>query len=83
MLKSGMKSLFTIAANAAKGVDQSVPEAVAKQRQDICNDCEHRIKVTNQCSECGCFLAAKTKFKQESCPLQKWTEYNENLIGDK
>ena len=74
-IKSGMKSLFTIAANAAKGVDQSVPEAVAKQRQDICNGCDKRIKLTNQCKECGCFLAAKTKIKQEKCPLEKWMEY--------
>jgi hypothetical protein len=76
MLKSGMKSLFTIAANAAKGVDQSVPEIVSSQRQDICNDCEYRIKTTNQCSKCGCFLSAKTKFRQEECPLQKWLKYN-------
>ena len=77
MLKSGMKSLFTIAANAAKGVDQSVPEAVAKQRQDICNGCEFRFEATNQCKKCGCFLSAKTKFKQEECPLKKWTKYEE------
>jgi hypothetical protein len=31
-LKSGAKSLFTIAKNAVKGVDQGVPEEVQKER---------------------------------------------------
>ena len=70
-----MKSLFNIAVNTAKGIDQSVPSSVSKARQDVCNACPHRLKVTNQCTKCGCFLAAKTKIKQEKCPLDKWDSY--------
>lgn len=74
-VKKGLKSLFKIAENAAKGIDQSVPKEVAEARQKICNACPKRIDITNQCKECGCFLAAKTKIKQEECPLLKWTKY--------
>jgi|VirMetMinimDraft_7_1064189.scaffolds.fasta_scaffold07099_3 hypothetical protein len=79
-VKSGLKSLFKIAENAAKGVDQSVPAQVAESRQNICNGCPKRIDLLNQCKECGCFLAAKTKIKQEKCPLDKWGEYKSTTI---
>lgn len=75
-IKSGAKSLFTIAKNAAKGVDQSVPEEVAKERLEICNNCPKMIKLTGNCAECGCFLSAKCKFRQEKCPLGKWDEWS-------
>lgn len=73
-LKNGAKSLFNIAKNAAKGIDQSVPEEVAKSRISTCNNCD-KLTITRQCSECLCFVDAKTKFKQEECPLKKWTKY--------
>lgn len=75
-LKSGAKSLFTIAKNAAKGIDQSVPQEVTNMRLNICNGCDKLTK-TRQCSECLCFVDAKTKFRQEECPLKKWTKYEE------
>lgn len=70
-LAKGAKSLFTIAKNAATGVDQSVPAEVANSRLNICKGCEKFTK-TRQCSECLCFLDFKTKVKQEKCPLGKW-----------
>ena len=76
-LKSGVKSLFDIATNAAKGIDQSVPEEVAKYRLDICNNCPRLFAPTGNCKDCGCFVRAKTKIKQEACPNGYWTEYKE------
>ena len=73
-LKNGAKSLFNIAKNAAKGIDQSVPEEVQKERISTCNKCDKLTK-TRQCSECLCFVDLKTKIKQEECPLKKWTKY--------
>ena len=70
-LKSGAKSLFTIAKNAVKGVDQSVPKEVAEERLSICNSCEN-LTVTKQCNICFCFIHAKSKYRQEHCPLFKW-----------
>lgn len=76
-LASGMKSLLTIAKNAATGVDQSVPNDVKKERLDICLACTKFISLTKQCGECFCIVTAKTGFKQESCPLGKWGKYEE------
>lgn len=32
-------------------------------------DCMNKLKI---CTECGCFLPAKTLLKSEQCPLGKW-----------
>lgn len=42
------------------------------QRLDICNQCEHLIQLTKQCSKCGCFVEGKTWLASSSCPLKKW-----------
>jgi len=47
-------------------------ESIAKQRLDICFDCDRLIKVTSQCKECGCFMKLKTKLQEARCPLSKW-----------
>lgn len=73
-LKSGAKSLFTIAMNAAKGIDQSVPEEVAKSRLDTCNGCD-KLLSTGNCSVCFCYVKFKTKVRQEKCPLGKWDSW--------
>ena len=49
-----------------------VDESTASSRFDICNSCEFLIPVTKQCKKCGCFMAAKTKIENASCPLGKW-----------
>jgi hypothetical protein len=41
-------------------------------RLTICQQCENFIKVTAQCSKCGCFLTAKTWLSGSSCPVNKW-----------
>jgi hypothetical protein len=45
---------------------------VAKSRLDICMGCEHLIKATKTCKKCGCFMQAKTKLKEATCPIGKW-----------
>jgi hypothetical protein len=47
-------------------------ESLSKERYDICNSCPELIKLTKQCKKCGCFMAAKTKLQQATCPLGKW-----------
>lgn len=49
-----------------------VDENIAKDRLDICKGCPEFFSLTNQCKECGCFMVAKTKIKNASCPLGKW-----------
>jgi hypothetical protein len=47
-------------------------EEEAGRRFDICLKCPSLNKSTKTCSECGCFMAAKTKLSHAHCPLNKW-----------
>lgn len=47
-------------------------EDLAEQRMEICRNCEHYIKMTHQCKECGCIMNLKTKLLHADCPLRKW-----------
>ena len=42
------------------------------ERLATCEKCDQYIKVVKVCKECGCFLPAKTWFKEQHCPLGKW-----------
>lgn len=51
-----------------------VSEKIKEERLDICKACD---KGENQpigfiCSECGCFLHLKTRWKNTKCPIGKW-----------
>lgn len=76
-LKSGAKSLFTIAKNKVKGIDQSVPEEVQKERISICEACPNFTK-TRRCGICGCWMDAKTRYRQEKCDDGRWGKWEEN-----
>ena len=41
-------------------------------RLDICKSCEHFLKLTASCKECGCFMKAKTWLSSAKCPVDKW-----------
>jgi len=41
-------------------------------RRDICDTCEHKIKITNICGKCGCFLPAKITLAPAGCPIGLW-----------
>lgn len=49
-----------------------VSDEVAEKRLSICANCPELIKLTFQCKKCGCFMKAKTKIQNASCPLLKW-----------
>ena len=46
----------------------------AKRRYDICMNCEEKIKIGGKwvCSQCGCFLKAKSRSPEEKCLMNKW-----------
>ena len=52
----------------------NVDESIFNKRMDICRSCEHLIKLTNQCTKCGCFMNLKTKMPHAVCPIGKWKE---------
>ena len=43
----------------------------AKKRRAICATCSERVGFV--CGSCGCVIAAKSRVKEEECPLDKWT----------
>lgn len=58
-------------------------EDLYKQRLDICLSCDKLIKLTKQCSMCGCFMVQKTKLAHASCPAGKWSQArieDENVV---
>jgi len=67
-------------AKAALHVELADAKVIA-ERREICRQCDHSEKrlfanrvLISRCRVCGCFIAAKTSLKSESCPLSppKW-----------
>lgn len=73
-----MSNIISDAVDAVKTKVQEVkdnillPQEQVMIRMGICRECPELIKLTNQCSKCGCFMLAKTKFTTSLCPLDKW-----------
>ena len=53
-----------------------VAPRVQRMRLAKCMGCEHRIKLTNQCDLCWCFMSIKTRLKSKDCELRS-EEYPE------
>lgn len=51
---------------------EKVSDQIQKERMEICRGCDHFIKMTNQCTECGCIMTLKTKLPHAECPINKW-----------
>lgn len=51
-------------------------EEIRNERYDTCKSCPSFIEKTKRCSECGCFMEAKTWIggnPDALCPLKKWS----------
>jgi hypothetical protein len=44
---------------------------VVENRMATCASCEYFTQL-RRCKQCGCFMDAKTKLKNSSCPINKW-----------
>jgi hypothetical protein len=40
-------------------------------RYSICESCPH-LTAAKTCTQCGCFMPAKTKLLYATCPINKW-----------
>ncbi len=49
-----------------------VEESVRSSRMSTCEACPELIQLTKTCKKCGCFMAAKTKLSNATCPINKW-----------
>ena len=58
---------------------------IIDRRFSMCQDCEHFISMTSQCSVCKCFMRVKTKMATASCPLSppKWEKEYDFIKGKK
>jgi hypothetical protein len=43
---------------------------LARERYDICNQCE--AKAAGLCTVCGCVVVVKVKLKESECPMGLW-----------
>lgn len=41
-------------------------------RSKVCDHCQFKDKKLNTCTDCGCFLPAKTRVKEAECPKGFW-----------
>lgn len=47
---------------------------VVVSRMAICNECEHYVAKTTQCTQCGCTMSLHIKVSNSICPLGKWEQ---------
>jgi predicted transposase YdaD len=47
-------------------------EATSQERYSICKGCPEFINLSKQCKKCGCFMSAKTRLADATCPIGKW-----------
>ena len=53
-----------------------ISEEIREERYNICKACPAFIEDSKRCSECGCFMEAKTWVggdPNQLCPLKKWS----------
>lgn len=68
------RNLADTAAQAARS--GKVSAEVREERYETCKACPHFIEDSKRCSECGCFMEAKTWVggnPKALCPKQKWS----------
>ena len=62
--------------NAAFAVTQGkVSKEIRDERYETCKNCPLFIEESKRCSDCGCFMEAKTWLKADKallCPKDKW-----------
>ena len=74
--KDMAKGLFGTATDVVKGALHGegvfVNEEVYNARISICGGCEFFRTDDKRCTQCGCFMEAKTRLKKAFCPVHKW-----------
>jgi len=67
---------FDILKDLVQGNLEFVQQHIQLERANICFTCEKRQAIIGtsigRCTQCGCFLDAKTRLTHSSCPLNKW-----------
>lgn len=74
MAKGFVNSAKDVLTGAIHGEGVLVTEEVYTTRLTLCNSCEFFRQEDKRCTQCGCFMEAKTRFKKTFCPVGKWKE---------
>lgn len=82
ILESGLaflmkKSKYTIldaAKDLVTGNLNIASDTTVAEREKICNGCEVQNFTTKICTACGCFIPAKVRLADASCPMELWSE---------
>lgn len=72
LLEMGKNLMKTGAQAIANG---KVSEEIRNERYETCKNCPFFIEDSKRCSECGCFMEAKTWIggdPKQLCPKKKW-----------
>lgn len=72
MAKGFLGSAKDVLSGAIQGDGVLVTEEVYTTRISLCNSCEFFRIEDRRCTQCGCFMEAKTRFKKTYCPVHKW-----------
>jgi formamidopyrimidine-DNA glycosylase len=72
MAKNLADNMKDILGGVIHGKGVMVAEETYHRRMSICNSCEFFRQEDKRCTQCGCFMEAKTRFKKTYCPVHKW-----------
>lgn len=72
MAKGFLGSAKDVVTGVVQGEGVMVTEEIYTNRMNICNACEFFRREDKRCTQCGCFMEAKTRFKKTFCPVHKW-----------
>jgi hypothetical protein len=74
--KNKVRNLFNsiknIAIDTSNGKEIIVSDEIYNQRVDTCMNCPFLSDDKNSCTQCGCIIKAKAKFKSNECPKNYW-----------
>lgn len=76
-VKPGMREMAGGLINAGRQAlfNGKVASAIREERMETCRQCPSFIEASKRCSDCGCFMEAKTWIAGNPdvlCPLKKW-----------
>lgn len=72
---SKLEMAKNLAVSARHAMNGKVSFDIRERRYAICKECPHFIEDSKRCSECGCFMEAKTWLNAAPdllCPKKKW-----------
>ena len=72
LAKQAGNLVSSIVSHVAGGLKTRTDEEAEALVEQHCKKCEFFITESSRCSQCGCFLALKTTWKSEHCPVGKW-----------